>query len=324
MSSSPTAVALGGSVHNSSVSADPQAELRRQITELAELLPAQGPITAFVFLNTLQGLEDLPYDAAVALGSKLFGCEPYLSEDKYHEFMTRDRIRAEDLAEVIRDELGRDCDRKIGPSGTLFEMRLAMLRYRVRLGPPEELAWYIAETDALAKMRDDLPTGARTQFLMESREWIRHALAETRIPGVPGARGMLAEPYQSATTAAIEKWSDATWEKLSLEALWQVCIHGVQGVNGTGATAAAPVRPRDILRETAGHDADLLVHDVLVRLCAAFVDQGQAGWALPGKETGLFHSFLELYEEPGQIERPWMAGVAAELRLLKRDGVSPL
>ena len=39
--------------------------LTRLVDKAGELLPAQGPITAFVFLNTLQALEDLPFHEGV-------------------------------------------------------------------------------------------------------------------------------------------------------------------------------------------------------------------------------------------------------------------
>ena len=59
--------------------------LKRVVDQAAELLPAQGPITAFVFLNTLMGLENLPYDEGVQRGARLFGCQPYLAEERYRE-----------------------------------------------------------------------------------------------------------------------------------------------------------------------------------------------------------------------------------------------
>lgn len=42
--------------------------LTNLIAKVCELLPAQGPISAFVFLNTLQALEDLPFDEGVRRG----------------------------------------------------------------------------------------------------------------------------------------------------------------------------------------------------------------------------------------------------------------
>src|SRR5580698_9144914 len=75
-----------------------RALLTRAIEHGGDLLPAQGPITAFVFLNTLEALEDLPFDEGVRRGARLFGCHPYMTEDRYRERLAAGRIQAGDLA----------------------------------------------------------------------------------------------------------------------------------------------------------------------------------------------------------------------------------
>ena len=72
------------------------ARLKQIIAKVGELLPAQGPINAFAFLNTLQGLEHLKFDEGVKRGARLFGCLPYMPEDAYRETFRRGRIRRGD------------------------------------------------------------------------------------------------------------------------------------------------------------------------------------------------------------------------------------
>src|SRR5262249_30900963 len=79
-------------------SADPALpRLSEAIERAAHLLPAQGPITVFIHHNTLHAFEDLPFTEAVVQGGRLFGCQPYLPEDRYREKMARGRIRIADL-----------------------------------------------------------------------------------------------------------------------------------------------------------------------------------------------------------------------------------
>ena len=59
--------------------------LEKAIAHASHVLPAQGPITVFIHHNTLHAFEDLPFHEAVKQGAQLFGCQPYLSEDRYRE-----------------------------------------------------------------------------------------------------------------------------------------------------------------------------------------------------------------------------------------------
>ena len=50
--------------------------IREQLLAIAELLPLQGPITAFAFLNPLQGMEDQPFVEALGQVSSENGARP--------------------------------------------------------------------------------------------------------------------------------------------------------------------------------------------------------------------------------------------------------
>ena len=79
---------VSGSDKQASADAKSQ-QLMAAIEHAAHLLPAQGPITVFIHHNTLHAFEHLPFHEAVAAGGKLFGCQPYLSEDRYREELAR-------------------------------------------------------------------------------------------------------------------------------------------------------------------------------------------------------------------------------------------
>jgi len=59
--------------------------LQQAIDHAAHLLPAQGPITVFIHHNTLHAFEDLPFLEAVKKGGRVFGCHPFLPEDRYRD-----------------------------------------------------------------------------------------------------------------------------------------------------------------------------------------------------------------------------------------------
>src|SRR4051812_27132847 len=94
------------------------ARLGEGIEHAAHVLPAQGPITVFIHHNTLHALENLPFHEAVAKGAQIFGCQPYLSEDRYREALNRGRIRFAELHEVLEEDLGDRAREEIPCFGT--------------------------------------------------------------------------------------------------------------------------------------------------------------------------------------------------------------
>ena len=80
-------------------------KFRSVVGKVALLLPAQGPITSFAFLNTLQALEGLPFREGLLLGASLYHCQPFLPEETYHRHFEAGRINEADLLEVLEQRL---------------------------------------------------------------------------------------------------------------------------------------------------------------------------------------------------------------------------
>ncbi len=310
----------------------PLERLQHIIDHAAHLLPAQGPITVFVHHNTLHAFEDLPFDQAVKKGAQIFGCHPYLTEDRYREKLGRGRIRFAHLPEVLEEDLGERAGETVAGLCTRLELRLAMLEYPLRTGPTEELLWYVAETDALRRVRREVSSAVRERLLAETRRWVMRdlrggdeaaqlALAGKSLPRVPPDLSALFERFNEGR---IEDWNESHWEAFTLQALWRICRSGVSGAPPFAPPPPAPVRHRDLLLRASGADADLLVHDVLVRFCAAFVDQGVANWDLPRRDEGFYRAFCELYRRPGGPPARWLHGLAAELARLEDGHIGAL
>ena len=66
-----------------------------------------------------------------------------------------------------------------------------------------------------------------------------------------------------------------------------------------GATLA--VRPRDGARELTGTDLDETIHSLLIRLAAAFLDQGMAYWPMPNRDEGFWPAALHVLGQPLSI-----------------------
>jgi uncharacterized protein YbcC (UPF0753/DUF2309 family) len=301
------------------------------IEHASHFLPAQGPIKVFIHHNTLHAFEDLSFDAGVQKGAALFGCQPYLSEDRYRAFVQNGRIRQEDLIAVVLEDLGERADDLLGFMGTRFSLRLAMLQYPLLTAPAAELRWFVAETDALTRFRADaLP--ARQRFVEETRRWVMRDLRNGRQQKTgPQTDQQLSHLRQAFSglidhhgRSSIDDWTSATWEAFSLQALWRVCREGVHGLKSPPKAHAPPGRHRDSLLETTGVDSDLLVNEVLIPFCAAFLDQGFAPWPLERREAGFFQAFAALYGRRGGPPDRWLRGLAAELTRIQDAGLQPL
>ena len=307
----------------------PLSHLEHAIEHAAHLLPAQGPITVFVHHNTLHAFEDLPFHEAVKKASRIFDCQPYLSEDRYRQELARGRIREEDLVAVLREIMGPAADERVLSLGTHLELRLAMLKYPIRQAPHAELRWFVAETDALTRYRGDAPAATRERFLQETRHWVMRDLRGGQPP--QGAerqdrrdQDALADLFRRFGASSIERWSDTTWEAFALQALWRVCRDGVHGVKATAPPVQTPVRHRDLLLEVTGEDIDRLVDEVLIRFCAAFLDQGFSPWRLPNRQMGFYAAFRTLYRQGGGPPDRWMRGLPDELARLEDSRIGPL
>jgi uncharacterized protein YbcC (UPF0753/DUF2309 family) len=308
-------------------------QLRHAIDHAAHLLPAQGPITVFIHHNTLHALEDLPFAEAVKRGATVFGCQPYLTRSRYRDELRRGRIRFADLEAIVREYLGVWAEEKVLGFCSRVELRLAMLQYPVPFGPTEELLWFVAERDALRRIRSDVSAAIRGRLLAETRRWVMrdlrggHEAGRSGAPLSEGAKGKRADPsslLERIRASRIEEWSEDAWEAFTLQALWRVCCDGVAGMPDLALPPLLPLRHRDLLLQVTRTDADLLVHEVLVRFCGTFLDQGLAPWQLPRRDDGFYRAFCALYRQPlGPTDR-WLRGLACELGRLEDGNISPL
>lgn len=282
--------------------------LRRAIDHAAHLLPAQGPITVFIHHNTLHAFEDQSFDDGVQHGGAVFGCKPYLTEENYRDKLRLGRIRPADVREVLQHDLGPRAGERVLGFGTRLHLRAGMMEYPLRIGPPAELAWFMAETDALTRLRRDAtPAGQRLPGA--TRRWVLRDLVTGPVPEV--LRPAFA---RLGGVGRVPRWSDADWEAFALESIWRVAVRGAKRAPLPVTPAARLLRPRDRVLAAGGPDADSCVNELLTRFTAAYLDQGVSRWPLPGREHGFLAAFTALYTgTPGLLDA-WAAELPAALR----------
>lgn len=98
----------------------------------------------------------------------------------------------------------------------------------------------------------------------------------------------------------------------ALEELYHACHQRV------GAREAhspkPPARPRDGFLAALDIDLDEAVHPILIRLCAAYLDQGLAYWPMPFRNKGFLTSVRRIWATPNTVDPEKLEGLTNEFR----------
>lgn len=254
------------------------------IATAARFLPPQGPIDAFVAQNPLRGFEEMRFEEAVVRAGRLYRAQPFLSESDYRDELARGRIRTVDVEAVLDDDLdGRGRTPLAGGRTTLFDLERQLLLHGVRLESDSAVRWTLTESGAIERLRDDLEPHLRDRLLAAGGD----------------------EPSLAAARAASE--------------LWHACVEATSGTRPAVVHVPPPVRHRDlILAVRPTLDTDAVVHPLLIRMVAAYLDQGVAAWPMPDRDLGMLAAVAGVYSgRIGPVE-PWSRRLPERLREIRR------
>ncbi|MER6177015.1 DUF2309 domain-containing protein [Streptosporangium sp. NPDC001681] len=266
------------------VGEDRRVAVADMVARAASLLPGQAPLQTFVHHNTLHAFEHLPFEKAVVRAARLFGTEPFQSEAAFHGHLGSGRIQRGDLDAVVGPVTGGDIP--IVPGGpTRREFHALRLRHLLDVPRGPALRRLLHETPQLSRFTAHIGEWRRAELLRQARR-------DRRGPAVPG----------SGARAPVEQLLERLWNRLK-----RVAPPPIE------AGRPSP-RPRDRILAVTGADPDELVHPLMIRLCAAFLDQGVAYWPMPERERGLLGAFRRLYGRGGGPPDRFLRGLAAELR----------
>jgi uncharacterized protein YbcC (UPF0753/DUF2309 family) len=97
--------------------------------------------------------------------------------------------------------------------------------------------------------------------------------------------------------------------------------HALSWIEAIGAS----VSHRDALLALTGEDPSLLSNEPLIRLSAAFLDEGSALWTMPQRVNGLFHAWLDLTLNTSRAPRPaWHRDTVAAAQRIRDKSMSSL
>lgn len=286
--------------------------IERAVERAAHYLPAQGPIGVFVHHNTLHAFEDEPFEEAVIKASRIFGTEPFLPETRYREALASGRIRIADIDAVLDAEgVGAGGERFAGGRVALRTLWRVLLLHAVRQESDAAVRWTLTESDVLERLRDDLPAEIRWK-LLAADDGRDAAPVDGSLPDFEDERARRAALSHVAAADHDDR------ERRVAGELWQACIESVALARPSVVHVRPPVRHRDlILAVDPSLDTDALVHPLLIRLCAAFLDQGVAVWPMPGREHGLLQAAAALNAARFGPTDPWSGRLPSALRKIR-------
>lgn len=283
------------------------------IEHYAHLLPTQGPITVFVHHNTLHAFEDRPFEQAVLEASDLYDCHPYLPEAEYRAEVERGRIRPGDLELELIDVFGDDGETMLGNLGTVHALWHAMLGWPLCEGTDPEIHWFLDSAGSLHRYRADVPATTRNHTIAQTRRWMLRDYLNVAT-GTKPWRDEIERLVQRFGRPGIEGWDEATWEAFTLQLLWHACRSGVGSADDAGDEfIGSALRTEPGLGQLAR--ARTLTAPELIRYCAAFLDQGLAGWRLPDRDQGFWKAFVSHFSDAKPVD-PWLRRLPAALREL--------
>lgn len=291
----------------------PPESLTAIIAEAAHYLPAQGPIDVFIHHNTLHAFEDESFDRAIVHAASIFDTEPFLSESRYRAELEGGRIRVADIDAVLDAESARTEGVSLaGGRMTLRDLHRTLLLHPVRQESDAAVRWTLTESDVLERLRNDLPIASRQRLLA--------AASGDETEGQEGGRRLADVEDEAARRVTITRSSvgASDRERRACSELWQACVEAVALSRPAVVHRRPPVRHRDLVRGVEPTiDTDDLVHPFLIRLCAAFLDQGVASWPMPDRALGLLGAASGLFSLPFGPTEPWSRRVPGALAAVR-------
>ena len=264
------------------LSQEDRDHVRQIVLDACEPIAPFWPMRTMVAQNPIHGLEYLPFDQAVRKGKELLGGNGYLENKEYRQFYQNGRITKESFKRAfsragprsdgqVPIELG---SRKV-TSEDVWHLHLL---FGFEYLPVSLLEWELNGGGATKKFRKDLSEESRNKIIAETiKEYEEYS-----------------EYPEEAYLINLWKSVLATIGPSGLNASFQI-PEGLQ----TSAHISLP-RQRTISdwidNLTAGGVVDQ-INNQLIKWVAAFLDEGLAGWEMPGREEGFYQVWRNLAQK---------------------------
>lgn len=239
--------------------------LQHQIEEAVEPVSQFWPMKSFVHHNPIHGLEHLPFDKAIREAKHLFGAEGYLPNDEYRGFYQTGRIKERSVDRAFA-HVGPNTDESIELGSrtiTASEVQLIHFLHGINALEPALFNWQFNNEGALSRHRPGADTNVDLDGLWQQ------ALSVLD----------LIDPRVARNDNVSKKVSNLHPELPFRRAL------------------------SDWLDELTDSSIVATIDEQMIKWVSSFVDEGMAGWQMPGKRSGFYAGWRELaaYDASGRF-----------------------
>ena len=266
------------------LSPEDRDRVRQIVLNASEPIAPFWPMRTMVAQNPLHGLEYLPFDQAVRKGKDLLGGNGYLANEEYRQFYRNGRITKESFKRAFS---------RVGPRS---EGQVPIEVGSRKIIPKDVWQLHVLfgfEELPLSLLEWELSGGGATkQFRQDLSEESRKKIIEQTIKECEQFREYPEEAYLTNLWESVL----ATFEPSDFHASSQISED-----SHSQTSALISLSPQRTISDwvdglTEGGVVDQ-INNQLIKWVTAFLDEGLAGWEMPGREEGFYQVWRNLAQK---------------------------
>ncbi|HIO77225.1 TPA: DUF2309 family protein, partial [Candidatus Poribacteria bacterium] len=266
------------------LSSEDRDRVRQIVLNASEPIAPFWPMRTMVAQNPIHGLEYLPFDQAVRKGKALFGGNGYLANEEYRQFYRNGRITKESFKRAFSRVGPRSDGQVFIEVGSQKVTPKDVWQLHVLFGfeelPLSLLEWELSGGGATKQFRQDLSEESQKQI-------IEQTIKECEQCQVYPEEAYLTNLWKSVL---------ATFGLSDFHASSQIS-------EDSHSQTSAPISlsPQQTISDwvdglTEGGVVDQ-INNQLIKWVTAFLDEGLAGWEMPGREEGFYQVWRNLAQK---------------------------
>ncbi len=267
-----------------SLSSEDRDQVRQIVLNASEPIAPFWPMRTMVAQNPIHGLEYLPFDQAVRKGKDLLGGNGYLPNEEYRQFYRNGRITKESFERAfsrVGPRLDEQGSIEIGSRRvTAKDVWQLHVLFGLEELPLSLLEWELSGGGATKRFRQDLSEESQKRIIEQT---IKEYEQNREYP----EEAYLTNLWKSVLATFVPSDFQAT----------------SQSSEDSHSQTSAPISlsPQRTISDwvdnlTEGEVVEQ-INNQLIKWVTAFLDEGLAGWEMPGREEGFYQVWRNLAQK---------------------------